>query len=42
MSLIISMLSGLIAGTIVSCVENRSDIAKKCKKAFRQLEDKMT
>ena len=42
MSVIISMISGLIAGTIVACVENSADIAKKCKKAFRQLEDKMT
>lgn len=42
MSLLISMISGFIAGSVVACVENRADIAKKCKKAFRQLEDKMT
>lgn len=42
MSVIIAMISGFVAGATVACIENRQCIAKKCKKAFRQLEDKMT
>lgn len=42
MSVLIAMISGIVAGLTVSCVENRSKINRKCKKAFRQLEDKIT
>ena len=42
MSVILSMISGLIAGTVVACVDNKTCITKKLKKAFKQLEDKMT
>lgn len=41
MSVLIALISGLVAGATVSCIKNRSCIAKKCKKAFKQLEDKI-
>ena len=41
MSVLIAVISGAISGITVACVENHSKIGKKCKKAFRQLEDKM-
>ncbi|MFA6729376.1 MAG: hypothetical protein WCR95_00055 [Eubacteriales bacterium] len=40
-SIMIAVISGLVAGATVSCIENRETIAKKCKKAFKQLEDKI-
>ena len=42
MSILIAVVSGLIAGLTVSCADNRVRFGKKCKKAFKQLEDKMT
>lgn len=42
MSVLIAVVSGAVAGLTVSCVENHSKLEKKCKKAFKQLEDKMT
>lgn len=40
-ALVLSVVSGLVAGTVVSLVEHREDIAKKCRKTFKRLDDKM-
>ncbi|NLN54977.1 MAG: hypothetical protein GX148_01595 [Clostridiales bacterium] len=41
MSFVISMVSGLIAGMVVVCADRKTSITSKCKKAFKQLEDRM-